>query len=77
MLVLSNFFFCHNVFKSRLLQRRQKASICGEGLMDLDRADSIILKHMLEHLLAILSGHLIILQCIDGDSLGDRDEDCL
>ena len=27
LLVLSNFFFCHNVFKSHLLQRRQKASI--------------------------------------------------
>ena len=24
--------FCHNVFKSRLLQRRQKASLCGKGL---------------------------------------------
>ena len=27
-----NFFFCHNVFKSHLLQRRQKVSICGKGL---------------------------------------------
>ena len=30
MLVLSNFSFCHNVFKSRL--RHQKASICGKRL---------------------------------------------
>ena len=26
-LIMSNFIFCHNVFRSRLLQRRQKASI--------------------------------------------------
>ena len=25
---MSNFYFCHNVFKIRLLQRRQKASVC-------------------------------------------------
>ena len=30
---LSNFSFCHNVFKSRLLLRHQKASICGKGFM--------------------------------------------
>ena len=31
--ILSNFFFCHDVFNlSRLLQRRQKASIWGKGL---------------------------------------------
>ena len=35
MLVLCNFFFCHYVFKSRLLQRRQKASIWGKGLNSL------------------------------------------
>ena len=29
LLVLSNFYFCHNVFKSRLLQMRQKSSECG------------------------------------------------
>ena len=29
LLVLSNFFFCHNVFKSRLLQMHQNASIGG------------------------------------------------
>ena len=32
LLHLSNFFFSHNVFKSCLLQRRQKASICVKGL---------------------------------------------
>ena len=30
--VLSNFSFCHNVFKSRLLQMRQNASIGRKGL---------------------------------------------
>ena len=29
---LSNFYFCHYVLKCRLLQGRQKASICGKGL---------------------------------------------
>ena len=33
LLVLNNFYFCHNVFKSRLLQRLQKASICGKALI--------------------------------------------
>ena len=28
----SNFSFCHDVFKSRLLQIRQDASIAGKGL---------------------------------------------
>ena len=28
---MNNFSFCHNVFKSRLLQRRQNMSICGKG----------------------------------------------
>ena len=32
LLVLSNLSFCHDVFKSRLLQTRQSASICGKGL---------------------------------------------
>ena len=32
LLVLSNFSFCHNVFKSCRLQRRQKRSICGNEL---------------------------------------------
>ena len=32
LLILSNFFFCQNVFKSRLLQIRQKASTSGKGL---------------------------------------------
>ena len=32
LLVLSNFSFCYKVFKSCLLQWRQKASICGKGL---------------------------------------------
>ena len=32
LLVLSNFSFCHDVFKSRQMQGRQKASICGKGL---------------------------------------------
>ena len=32
LLVLSNFYFWHNVFKSRLLQRHQRASLCGKGL---------------------------------------------
>ena len=31
---MSNFSFCHNDFKSRLLQGRQKASVCGKGLKD-------------------------------------------
>ena len=30
---MSHFFFYHNVFKSRLLQRHQKAYVCGKGLM--------------------------------------------
>ena len=30
---MSNFSVCHNVFKSCLLQRCQKASICGKGFM--------------------------------------------
>ena len=30
--VLSNFSFCHNVFKRPLLHRHQKASVCGRGL---------------------------------------------
>ena len=29
---LNNFSFCHNVFKSCMLQRHQKASVCGKGL---------------------------------------------
>ena len=29
MIIISKFFFCHNVFKSRLLQKRQKAYVCG------------------------------------------------
>ena len=30
---MSNFSFCHNVFRSRLLQRCQKASVCGKGFV--------------------------------------------
>ena len=30
--VISIFFFCHNIFKSSLQQRRQKISVCGKGL---------------------------------------------
>ena len=30
LLMMSNFFFCQNVFKRRPLQRRQKESICGK-----------------------------------------------
>ena len=29
---MSSFFFCHNICKSGMLQRRRKASVCGEGL---------------------------------------------
>ena len=29
---MSNFFFCENVFKSRLLKGPQKESVCGKGL---------------------------------------------
>ena len=32
LLVLSNFCFCHITFKSYLLMRRQKASLCGKGM---------------------------------------------
>ena len=32
LLVLSNLTFCHDVFKSRLLQKCQNASILGKGL---------------------------------------------
>ena len=32
MLVLSNFYFCFDAFKSHLLQMRQNASIGGKGL---------------------------------------------
>ena len=32
LLIVNNFAFCYNVFKSRWLQTRQKASICGKGL---------------------------------------------
>ena len=35
LLVLSNFFFCFNVFRSHLLQKRQKASVGGKGLTHL------------------------------------------
>ena len=35
LLVLSNFPFCHNVFKSSLLQRHQKVYICGKRLFTL------------------------------------------
>ena len=31
LLIMSNFSFCPNVFKSRLLQMRQKASLCGKA----------------------------------------------
>ena len=31
LLVLSNFSFCHNVFKSRLLQTNQNAYLSGKG----------------------------------------------
>ena len=31
---MSNFSFCYDVFKSRLLKRRQKASLCGNGYID-------------------------------------------
>ena len=31
LLIMSNFSFCHSVFKFLLLQWRQKASICGKG----------------------------------------------
>ena len=33
--VFSNYFFHHNVFRSRLLQMRQKASICGKRFSQL------------------------------------------
>ena len=33
LLVLSNFFFCHSVFKSRLLQMRQNAKIGGKWVI--------------------------------------------
>ena len=33
------FFFCHNVFKSRLLQRGQKASVCGKVITILPIVD--------------------------------------
>ena len=35
LLIMSNFFFCHNVFKSCLLQRCQKASTFGKRLTKL------------------------------------------
>ena len=34
LLVLSNFSFCHNFFKSRLLQWRRKASTSWKGVKD-------------------------------------------
>ena len=40
---LSNFYFCHNVFKSRLLHMYQKASICGKGLMKLRKLNCDLL----------------------------------
>ena len=33
LLIMSNFTVCHNVFKSRLLQRHQKVSVCGKVLI--------------------------------------------
>ena len=33
---MSNYFFCHNVFKSRLLERHQKVSLCDKGLKQTD-----------------------------------------
>ena len=32
LIIMSNLFVCLNVYKNRLLQRRQKASVCGKGL---------------------------------------------
>ena len=45
LLVLSNFSFCHNVFKSLLLRMCQNASISGKGLNRCPQAD-IILIHL-------------------------------
>ena len=44
LLFMSIVSFCHNVFKSRLLQKRQKGNVCGEGLLFLEQ-------HALLHLL--------------------------
>ena len=33
MATMSNFFFCHKVFKSSLMQRHQHSPICGKGLI--------------------------------------------
>ena len=43
---LGNLSFCHNVFKSRLLHSRQKASIYGKGLSHNDLCQSSVrMKH--------------------------------
>ena len=39
---MSNFFFHHNVFKSRLLQRYQKEWICGKLWICLDRYFNLV-----------------------------------
>ena len=41
LLNMTNFSFCHNGFKSCLLQERQKASICGKGLTKKDHVSTL------------------------------------
>ena len=41
---MSNFFFCHNEFKSRLLQMRRKASVCGKGFITNWNKDHVDMK---------------------------------
>ena len=51
LLIMSNFTFNHNVFKSRLLLLRQKASACGKGLRALFWNGGIVKSwHELENL---------------------------
>ena len=35
LIIMSNFYFYYNVFKSRLLQRRQNASVWQKGLINI------------------------------------------
>ena len=57
LLIMSNFFLCQNVFKSRLLQMHQKESICGKDLTP------PYLSFIMEYLLYIIYLCLFQLYC--------------
>ena len=49
LLIMSNFSFCHNVFKSHLLQMRQKASSSGKWLINLFRSHTGFIQNFWYH----------------------------